>query len=95
MTLAKVNAINEKLFINNTLDKSKYPKFHNKRRLRIDDRDVLIYLNAHFDFKNQIWKSGIFEIQQKYWKILSDTSEYKYPILGNYFIFHINYKLYF
>lgn len=71
-----------KLFINNTLDRSQYPIFYNKRRVKVNERDLHIFLNSHYDFKKQIWKSGIFEIDQKDWETSSDTTVYKFPILG-------------
>ena len=73
----------DKIYINDTIDRSKIPLFESfYRREKINERDVVFFLNAHFDFKRQVWKSGFFKIQEKDWAV-SGTDEYKYPILDN------------
>lgn len=82
LTLGEVDYIVDHLFINDTLDTSKIPEFEQgRRRRKTNDRDIDFFLNSDFDFEKQIWKSGFFKIHEKDWAI-SDTREYRYPILG-------------
>ena len=81
----KVDLILDQLFTNNTIDRSKFPKFHEGRRVKKNERDISFFLNANYDFKNRIWKSGFFKIQDEDWESLGiiDGAGYKYPILGD------------
>ena len=87
LTLILVHPIVDEIYINNTINRSKIPSFETfYRREKINERDVVFFLNSQYDFKKQVWKSGFFKIQEKDWAV-SDTAEYKYPILddGSYF----------
>ena len=80
--LFEVDPILDQLFINDTINRSRFPIFQKDgRRLKKVEKDINFFLNTHFDFKKQIWKSGFFKIQETDWEI-TDTSEYKYPTLG-------------
>ena len=83
MALFKVDPIIDMLYTNNSIDQARYPIFKNRRRVQTNARDIQFFLNSDYDFKNQIWKSGLFKIRQNEWAILSDVDEYTYPILGN------------
>ena len=76
------------MYINDTINRSKIriPLFDTWKRTRANERDVLFFLNTQFDFKKQGWTSGFFKIHEKDWAV-SDTAEYKYPILGDGFYF--------
>ena len=80
LTLWKVDSIIEKLYHSNgTIKRSRIP-LEKKRGGDIDERKFLFFLNSQFDFSNQVWKSGLFEIPDSNW---DDIPEYKYPILGD------------
>ena len=82
----EVDPILDQLFVNDTINRSRFPIFQkDRRRLIIVEKDINFFLNAHYDFKKQIWKSGFFKIQETDWEI-TDETEYKYPILGNGFL---------
>ena len=82
----EVDPILDQLFINDTINRSRFPIFQkDRRRLKTIEKDINFFLNAHYDFKKQIWKSGFFKIQETDWEI-TDTAEYKYPNLGNGFV---------
>ena len=83
VTPLKVDPIIDMLYTNNSIDQARYPIFQNRRRVKLNARDIQFFLDSDYDFKNQIWKSGFFKIQENEWAILSDVDEYKYPILGN------------
>lgn len=75
----------DEIFTNDTINRARFPIFQKLgRRMEWNGenfREITFFLNAYFDFKNKIWKSGIFEISKEDW-VKSDTNEYKYPILG-------------
>ena len=81
LTLGEVDPILDKLYINDTLNRLMIPSLKNWRRAKVNERDFLFFLNSQFDFSKQVWKSGLFKIQEKDWA-KSDTVEYKFPILG-------------
>ena len=76
-----VSPIVDRLYKNDSIDRAKFPITQEQRRMKTNERDFIFHLNAHFDFENLIWKSGIFKIPKNKWRA-SDTDEYKYPILG-------------
>ena len=71
------------LYTNNSIDQARYPIFQNRRRIQTNAKDIQFFLDSDYDFKNQIWRSGFFKIQETHWAKLPDIDEYKYPILGN------------
>ena len=81
-TSRKVDFIVDSLFVNDTLNRSKFPKSQLGRRWKNNDRDIVFFLNSYFDFEKQTWKSSLFKIPGNAW-VVSITPEYKYPILGN------------
>ena len=83
MTLVKVGIILSRLFTNDTIDKSKFPVFGQHPQHKRNERHITFFLNAHYDFKNQVWKSGFFKMHDNEW-VISDTVEYKFPILGKF-----------
>ena len=84
LTLLKVGHILDEIYINDTINRSKIkiPLFDTWKQIRDNERDVIFFLNSQFEFKNQGWTSGFFKIQEKDWAV-SETAEYKYPILGD------------
>ena len=76
-----MSPIVDRLYKNDSIDRAKFPITQEQRRMKTNERDFIFHLNAHFDFENLIWKSGIFKIPKNKWRA-SDTDEYKYPILG-------------
>ena len=86
MTSVTVSPIVGKLFINDTIDRSKFSIFNQRRRMQMHDRDVTFFLNARFDFKNLVWKSGYFKIRDENWAVTDvneyHSTKYKYPMLG-------------
>ena len=82
----EVDPILDQFFINDTINRSRFPIFQiDRRRLKKVEKDINFFLNAYYDFKKQIWKSGFLKIQETDWEI-TDTAEYKYPNLGNGFL---------
>ena len=83
LTSRKVDFIVDSLFVNDTLNRSKLPKSHQLgRRWKNNDRDIVFFLNSHFDFEKQTWKSSLFKIPENDWAVFN-TPEYQYPNLGN------------
>ena len=81
-----VNHIVNQIFKNDSIDRTKFLITYDGRRVKRNERDHLFHLNAYFDFENFIWKSGNFKIQEQSWAMpMTDTNEYKYPILGTIF----------
>ena len=76
-----VSPIVDRLYKNDSIDRTKFPITQERRRVKTNERDFIFHLNAHFDFENLIWKSGIFKIPKNKWRS-TDTDEYRYPILG-------------
>ena len=83
----EVDPILDQLFVNDTINRSRFPIFQkDRRRLKTVEKDINFLLNAYYDFKKQIWKSGFFKIQETDWEITDTVTEYKYPNLGNGFL---------
>ena len=76
-----MSSIIDQVYKNDSIDRAKIPITQEHRRVKTNERDVIFHLNAHFDFENLIWKSGIFKIPKNKWAV-TNTDEYKYPILG-------------
>ena len=72
-----MSPIVDRLYKNDSIDRARFPITQEHRRVKTNKRDFIFHLNAHFDFKNFIWKSGIFKIPKNKWRV-SDTDEYKY-----------------
>ena len=49
--------------------KTKFPILSErpKRRLGRDDKDLRFFLSTKYDYVNQIWKSGVFKLDEKLW----------------------------
>ena len=71
----------EQLFINDTIDESRFPILKKKRRDKKTHREITFFLNSHFNFEKKIWKSGLFKINDEDWAE-SKTSDIKFPILA-------------
>ena len=74
-----MSPIVDRLYKNDKIDRAIFPTTQDHRRIKTNERDFIFYLNAHFDFDDFIWKSGLFEIPKNKWRV---TNDYKYPILG-------------
>ena len=81
LTLEEVDPVLEQLYISDTIKRSLIPLAENWRRVNISERNFRFFLNSQFDFSKKIWRSGLFNLKKKDWA-MSDTDEYKFPILG-------------
>ena len=85
MILFKVKLILGQLFTNGSINRLRFPEFQKLNRQIQENRgnvkQMIFFLNAHFDFEKSDWKSGIFKIQKENWMV-TDSDEHKYPILG-------------
>ena len=80
LTLVEVDPILDKLYINDTINRLMIPSSKNWRRVKVNERDFVFFLNSQFNFQSQVWKSGLLKIKENDWA-KSDTVEYKFPIL--------------
>ena len=85
MIIFEVKLILGQLFTNGSINRVRFPEFQKLARQIEENRgnvkEMIFFLNAHFDFEKSYWKSGIFKIQKENW-LVTDSDDYKYPILG-------------
>ena len=88
-----MDPILDQLFINDTIDRLRFPIFEELQRRRVvqNDRDITFHFNTYFDFDKEIWMSGFFKIQDTDWAITDDESggDYKFPVLGTALTRHV------
>ena len=80
--LSEVGLIHNQLYINGSLARHKFPIFIDKRRIASDDRNLRFFISTSYDYSQQIWKSGFFEINKNDWDA-SNESDYQFPIEGD------------
>ena len=80
--LSEVSLIHNQLYINGSLARNKFSIFNAKRRIAPDDKKFRFFISTSYDYSQQIWKSGFFEIDKNHWDATNE-SDYQFPIEGD------------